>query len=213
MPKPAAKSMTPAIVAAVTLATIISGAASANDACVSGRPGADRQHCYVAPDREGLLAVMPVARLAPSPIVLRVRNVTQRSGGNANAELLLAQGLSRDDGSSILSEAGAGEDGSQRIETEATKRSILMAALALAGIAGSVIFKLGSLRYPRRTRSRKRRGAIWAAADRPRRTAKFYGAIDERSRPPDVLRDLDQLAQRKAGKRKAMPRQARRSPI
>jgi hypothetical protein len=191
MPKPGTKKMTIFLVGlltAVTLATNPTGAARAN-----------------------VMSATP--RFAPSQIALRVRNVTQHSSANAHGELLLAQGPSRDDTSAALPDAGAAEDDPQRAQSEATDRSILMAALALAGIAGCVIFKLGSLRYTRRTRLRKRRGAIWAAADRARRTSKSYAGSDDRPRQPELVRDLDQAAQRRASKRKPMPRQARRSPI
>jgi hypothetical protein len=143
---------------------------------------------------DGAAALADDAKARPfaMPIALKTRLVSQRSIANAHAELPMTQIPGRDDGSAATLETGSSDGAGPPRTAEQTNRSLLMGALALAGIAGCVIFKLGSLRR-KRSMSRKRRGAIWAAGDREHRQPLLDRTADE-LRAMDFLRDLDDLA-------------------
>lgn len=93
-----------------------------------------------------------------------------------------------------------------------THRSMLMAALALAGILGSIIFKLGSPRRSRRAKLRKRRSDIWATADQGRRTAPAYPHADDFRRLPDFALDLDRASDLKARSREIFSQLSKEAP-
>jgi hypothetical protein len=66
----------------------------------------------------------------------------------------------------------------------------IIGALALAGLAVSVIFRFGRTRRPAPRRVRERRSVNWESANIDRRTSSAYPGTDVSSRPP-VTRDLD----------------------
>jgi hypothetical protein len=146
---------------------------------------------------------LPFAKLI-SPQTL---TTTQGSIADARAELATPtaapapeQSQSRDDEPSPATapETSATQEdhsGPRPPPVEETHRSMLMAALAFAGILGSVIFKLGSLQRSRRVKHRKRRGAIWASAGRNRRKASALPVLDDLTRRRGLARDLDRAGE------------------
>lgn len=162
---------------------------------------------------------LPLAKLISPQALAR----TQGSIADARAELAAPtaapapeQSQSRDDEPSPATApetTATSEDhsGPRPPPVEETHRSMLMAALAFAGIIGSVIFKLGSLQRSRRVKHRKRRGAIWASADRNRRKTSVHPAPDDLSRRRElVARDLDRAEKPKARSRKIPSRLSER---
>jgi hypothetical protein len=72
----------------------------------------------------------------------------------------------------------------------------IMAALALAGIIGGVIFKFGRARRPRQVGIRERRGAIWEQANTDGRTPSVFPAAQAPRHRPEFSRDLRQASDR-----------------
>jgi hypothetical protein len=68
----------------------------------------------------------------------------------------------------------------------------IVAALALAGVIGGVIFKFGRARRPLEARIRERRGAIWEQANIDDRTPSAEPAARARGHRPEFTRDLRQ---------------------
>jgi hypothetical protein len=68
----------------------------------------------------------------------------------------------------------------------------LMAALALAGIMGSVIFKFGSAPRSAQAKIRERRGAIWEATDDDSILLSAHPGTDAAARRTGFARDLDE---------------------
>jgi hypothetical protein len=72
----------------------------------------------------------------------------------------------------------------------------LMAALALAGILGSLIFKFGSARRPRQAKVRERRGTPWEATDDDSILLSSPSEADARARRTGFVHDLDRAGDR-----------------
>jgi hypothetical protein len=72
----------------------------------------------------------------------------------------------------------------------------LMAALALAGIIASVIFRFGRNRRPARTKIRRHRGVNWEATDDDRILLSAQPGADVLPRRRSFARDLDQAGDR-----------------
>jgi hypothetical protein len=68
----------------------------------------------------------------------------------------------------------------------------IIAALALAGVIGGVIFKFGRARRPQEARIREGRGAIWERANIDDRTPSAEPAARPLGRRPEFARDLRQ---------------------
>jgi len=113
----------------------------------------------------------------------------------------------------VAAETRVSEDnGVTKAPAAETHRSMLMAALALAGVTGSALFKLGSLRRrPRRARVHKRRSAIWAPADLNRRTTSGH-SLDDFRRPSDYARDLDRARELRVRGREIFSQLSKGSP-
>ena len=183
MSKRSAKSLTAVLVsflAGALLTAMPLNAARAADDCLAGPKGpaplgshwyhrldraTQRQCWYLGQKREGLSQFPPQSLLSPAMLISpKALTAKQVLIANAHAELpapMPDQAMDRNDepAPAMASETGAREDnsGPSRPVPE-TPRSILMVALALAGIIASVIFKLGSAqRRSRRAKPRKRR--------------------------------------------------------
>ena len=68
----------------------------------------------------------------------------------------------------------------------------LMAALALAGIMGSVIFKFGSAPRSAQAKIRERRGVIWEPTDDDSILLSAHPGTDAAAHRTGFARDLDQ---------------------
>jgi hypothetical protein len=110
-----------------------------------------------------------------------------------------ASSTSRSQPSSVLAaERFAVADASPATPTYSVRMLLtaIMAALALAGIIGGVIFKFGYARRPRQAGIRERRGAIWEQANSDGRTPSVFPAAHARGHRPEFSRDLRQAGDR-----------------
>jgi hypothetical protein len=212
--------------AGAPLTTISIGAAWASDNCLPApteqapagshwyyrTDRANQRECWYIREAPAGLAQSVPANPLPLARLISPQAITtgQVSSGDARAEVAAPtaeQSPSHDDDApaAMASETAPSEDHSPpRMSPEETHRPMLMAALAFAGIVGSVLFKLGGLQRSRRVRSRKRRGAIWASADRNRRTASAFPGKDELPRRRELTRDVDRAGQLKARSREIL---------
>ena len=229
MPKRTAKPMIAvfaSFLAGIHFTVIPVGAALASDNCLAAPTDqapqgshwyyrtdhANQRECWYLREAPAALAQsapansLPLARLI-SPQAL---TTTQGSIGDARAELAapaLEQSSSHDEEMppATASEIALSEDRNPpRTLQEETRRPMLMAALAFAGIIGSVIFKLGGLHRSRRARFRKRRGAIWAASDRNRRITSAALGTDDVSRRRRLAPDIDRTGELRAMSREIL---------
>ena len=237
MPKRSAKSVTAvfaSFLAGVALTAISTSAARAADDCLASPKhpapqgsqwyyrldrATQRQCWYLRDKRTGIPQFGRQISLSPAMLISpKALTASQVLIANARDELpasMPEQVPSRNDepAPAMASETGAREDNSSPAMPAAeTPRSILMIALALAGIIASVIFKLGGQRRPRRAKLRKRRGAIWASVDRDRRTPLTYSGPEDLQRRRDFARDLDRTVDPRARSKANVPRFTRRSP-
>jgi hypothetical protein len=106
---------------------------------------------------------------------------------------------SRSQPSSVLAaEPFAAADASSATPTYSVQMLLaaIIAALALAGVIGGVIFKFGRARRPLEARIRERRGAIWEQANIGDRTPSAEPAARALGRRPEFARDLRQANDR-----------------
>jgi len=131
----------------------------------------------------------------------------QPSGDNSPTELTAnrpdpganASSSSRTQPSTVATaEQFAAADASSAIPTYSIQMLLaaIMAALALAGVIGGVIFKFGRRRHPRQANIRERRAAIWDRANTDGRTRTAYPAADVLGHRPDFPRELHQAGDR-----------------
>jgi hypothetical protein len=177
---------------------------------------ANQRECWYLREAPAALAQsapansLPLARLISPQALTTTLTTTQGSIRDARAELAvpaLEQTSSHDPEipPATASETAVSEDHSPpRTLQQETRRPMLMAALAFAGIIGSVIFKLGGLHRSRRARFRKHRGAIWASSHRNRRITSAALGTDDLSRRRELAPEIDRTGELRARSREIL---------